>query len=77
MNILRLAAELFLIYMLYKFIFEFIIPIYNTSRKVQKQFNQMQEKMNKQQQDAAAPPSSPTGKTPGTEGEYIDYEEVK
>jgi energy-converting hydrogenase Eha subunit H len=79
MNIFRLAAEIFIIYIAYRFIFDFLIPIYNTSKKVKQQFGQMQEKMqqmNAQQQQQqptqAAPPKAAVSKD-----EYIDYEEVK
>lgn len=81
MNILRLAGELFLIYILYKFIFDFIIPIYNTTKKVKKQFGDMQEKMNQQMnsfnnQQTPKTPVTPI-KTPQSKEDYIDYEEVK
>lgn len=78
MNIFRLVAELFLIYILYKFIFEFIIPVYNSTQKIRKQFGEMQNKM---QQDMnapnsrhAAPQQEPKVKR---EGDYIEFEEIK
>lgn len=81
MNVIRLAGEIFLIYILYKLIFEFIIPIYQTTKKVKRQFgemhNKMQEQMNtfnKQQ----SPGTSTDKKEPvKSNEEYIDYEEVK
>ncbi len=79
MNIFRLAAELFLIYILYKLIFEFIVPVYNSTKKIKKQFGDMQEKM---QQDMnamnskRAQPPPPETKVK-REGDYIDYEEIK
>ena len=78
MNILRLAGELFLLYILYKLIFDFIIPIYQTTKKVKKQFgemhNKMQEQMNaynRQQNSQAAE------KEEAKKEDYIDYEEIK
>jgi len=76
MNIFRIAAELFLIYLLYKFIFDFIIPIYESSKKIKNQFGQMQEKMdndikNYQSHSNTAQPE------PQKEGDYIDFEEIK
>jgi hypothetical protein len=78
MNIFRLAAELFLIYILYKLIFEFIIPVYHSTQKIRKQFGEMETKM---QQDInaanarnAAVHTEPKVKR---EGDYIDFEEVK
>lgn len=76
MNIFRIAAELFLIYLLYKFIFDFIIPIYESSKKIKRQFGEMQEKMdndikNYQSHSTAAQPA------PKKEDDYIDFEEIK
>lgn len=83
MNIFRLAGEIFLIYFLYKLIFEFIIPIFQTTKHVKKQFgdmqNKMKEQMNSMNQQQAAPkyPQSQPGKPVQKSDEYIDYEEVK
>ena len=78
MNIFRLAAELFLIYILYKFIFEFIIPVYNSTQKIRKQFGEMQNKM-QQDINAANARNATVHKEPNVkrEGDYIDFEEVK
>ncbi len=80
MNIFRLAGELFLLYILYKLIFDFVIPIYHTTKKVKKQFGEMHNKMqdqmntfNKQNASAAKPASH----QPEKKEDYIDYEEVK
>ena len=83
MNIIRLAGELFLIYILYKLIFDFVIPIYQTTKKVKKQFGEMHSKMqdqmnsdryhdNRQSTTAPKPPAEPKRNE-----EYIDYEEIK
>ena len=81
MNIIRLAGELFLLYILYKLIFEFIIPIFQTAKRVKKQFgemqNKMQDQMNKTNQYPGTPSSKPASKPATTSEEYIDYEEVK
>jgi hypothetical protein len=78
MNIFRIAAELFLIYILYKLIFEFIIPVYNSTQKIRKQFGEMQNKMqddiNAANTRNAAPRKETTVKR---EGDYIDFEEIK
>jgi hypothetical protein len=78
MNIFRIAAELFLIYILYKLIFEFIIPIYHSTKKIKKQFGEMHAKM---QQDMNAYDSRKPAAEPETrvkkEGDYIEFEEVK
>lgn len=78
MNILRLAAELFLIYIFYKLIFDFIIPLYRSTKKIKKQFGEMQRKMqsemNQYQQPQQAQPSK---SKPEKEADYIEFEEVK
>lgn len=78
MNIFRLAAEIFLIYLLYKLIFEFVVPLYQSTKKIRRQFSEMQEKM---QQDShnftsgrQASGPSPAAKK---EGDYIEFEEIK
>ena len=76
MNFFRVVIELFALYLLYKLIFDFIIPVAITTKQVKKQFGDMQQKMNqfneeqKRQNDAAPKPK------PSKE-DYIDYEEVK
>jgi predicted Holliday junction resolvase-like endonuclease len=80
MNILRLAAEIFLLYILYKLIFDFIIPIYRTTKRVKKQFGEMnakmQEQMNTYNQQQNAHGSARKEETVKKE-DYIDYEEIK
>ncbi len=81
MNIFRLAGELFLLYILYKLIFDFIIPIYNTTKKVKKQFgemhNKMQEQMNTFNAQQKSSGSKSAAQQPAKKEDYIDYEEVK
>ncbi|HEY5368807.1 MAG TPA: hypothetical protein VIJ75_07435 [Hanamia sp.] len=76
MNIFETAAELFLFYLLYKFIFDFIIPIYESSKKIKKQFGQMQEKMDNDIKNYKSDPNA-AQPTPSKEGDYIDFEEIK
>lgn len=81
MGIIRLAGEIFLIYILYKLIFDFIIPIYNTTKTVKKQFTdihgKMQDQVNKMNQQQAAPSAPPPPKGTTRAEDYLDYEEVK
>lgn len=82
MSIFRLAFELFILYLLYKLVFELIIPVAKTTKQVKKQFGdmnaQMQEKMNQQQQktDHYATTKNPATQ-PAKSDDYIDFEEVK
>ena len=73
------------IIVLYKLIFDFIIPVYRTSRSIRKQFKdmnqQMQEKMNQfnqanQANQQQATPQQQKKKTT-SDKDYIDFEEVK
>ena len=69
-----------LAYILYNFIFKFVIPVFNATRKIKKGFSEMQSKMQeqmKQQQQGYTPqptPSQPEAKN--KPGDYIDFEEV-
>jgi hypothetical protein len=61
---------------IYKVVFDLIIPVYKTTQKIKKGFRDMhKDQMNQQQssQQSAAGKSSPKEKA----GDYIDFEEVK
>ena len=70
-----------LAYILYNFIFKFVIPVFMATRKIKKDFSEMQSKMHeqmKQQQQQGYTPQ-PTPSQPETKnkaGDYIDFEEV-
>lgn len=85
MSIIRVIFELLVLYLVYKLIFDFIIPVYRTTKQVNKKMGEMQSKMNdhfNQQQSAGSGGQSttnnPTEKTakPAKE-DYIEFEEVK
>jgi hypothetical protein len=78
MNIFRLAAELFLIYIFYKLIFDFIIPVYRSTKKIKNQFGEMQSKMQSDMNNFqnAQKPAQPEPRQE-KEGDYIEFEEVK
>jgi len=77
---LRYLFFAFLIYLAYRLVFHFIIPIYKTTRQVKKQFREMhsrmQDNMSQQQpyQQSAAPATETKKQQPG---DYIDFEELK
>lgn len=79
MNIFRLAFEIFLVYLAYRFIFGFIIPVYRTTRQMKRKMAEMHEKMNEQsrQPDSAFPRKETVTSAKSYADEYIDYEEVK
>lgn len=84
MNILKLLFELFIFYILYKLVFEFILPVYRASKRMKDQVGQMQQKMQEQQQKQAFKEDSfvksqttkPTSSNSSGK-DYIDFEEVK
>ena len=69
----------FLAYLLFRLIFNFIIPIYRTTKKVKRTFREMNERMNGPQ--AAQATTQQQEKNAGNKktklGDYIDFEEVK
>ena len=85
MNIFKLIGELVVIYILYKIIFDFIIPLYNASKQLKGKVSEMQQRMQQQQraqaaeqqkqQTQASAPLKTTVKI--VKDDYIDYEEVK
>lgn len=82
MSIFKLLFELFLLYLAYKLIFEFIIPVYKTTKQMKQKMADLHEKMQNQQRQnssASTSASSTTAKpqTKSVAGDYIDYEEIK
>jgi predicted Holliday junction resolvase-like endonuclease len=82
MNIFRLIGELVVIYILYKVIFDFIIPLYKSTKKVRSAMSDMQAKMQEQQraqasQNAQSSQYDSSKKASSiSKDDYIDYEEV-
>ncbi|HJS56029.1 MAG TPA: hypothetical protein VJ765_15870 [Chitinophagaceae bacterium] len=77
---LRYLLFAFLIYLAYRLVFHFIIPIYKTTRQVKNQFREMKSRMedhiNQQQGYQQTPGPEPQAKKEQP-GDYIDFEEVK
>ena len=42
MSIIRIIFELLVLYLVYKLIFDFIIPVYKTTKQVSKKMGEMQ-----------------------------------
>lgn len=80
MGIFRVIFELFVLYLLYKLIFDFIIPLYQASVQVKKKMGEMQHRMNeqtKQQQGTAAGTGTKEPSAKPKKEDYIEFEEVK
>jgi hypothetical protein len=77
---LRYLFFAFLIYLAYRLVFHFIIPIYKTTRQVKKQFREMHSRM---QDNMGQQPPYQQAATRVTEdknqqaGDYIEFEELK
>jgi hypothetical protein len=77
------------LYLLYKFVFNFFLPIFRTTKHVREQFRNMQGTQQHSdgpfqrsytQQGGGPAPKRPEAANPGsknTMGEYIDFEEIK
>ncbi len=81
MNLFKLIGELVVIYILYKVIFDFIIPAYKGVKVVKTKMNDMAARMEEQQRtnaNSAAQQQQPVQKpSKPASDDYIEYEEVK
>ena len=76
MGIIRVIIELLVLYLVYKLIFDFIIPVYRSTKQVSRKMGEMQSKMNEQQANAHKDASTEKAARPAKE-DYIEFEEVK
>lgn len=78
---LEVALEILFVYFVYRLVFDFIIPIYRSSKKVHAHMKEMQDRMADQlrneEQRRSATSRQPSAQGAVREGDYIDYEEVK
>jgi hypothetical protein len=80
MEILRFLFYAFLLYLAFRLIFDFIIPVVRTTRRLRKGFRDIHEHMNQhteqynQQQNHSGQTQSPNK---SSAGDYIDFEEIK
>lgn len=77
MGLLRVIFELLVLYLVYKLIFDFIIPVYKTTKQVNQKVGEMQRNMNdlNKRQSQANAAAEKHAKPP--KEDYIEYEEVK
>ncbi|GAB2841469.1 hypothetical protein [Ferruginibacter profundus] len=78
---LKALFELFILYLAYKFIFDFVIPVYQTTKQVKQKVNEMQHNMNEQakqqQRSQYTSTTSQSASTKPKSDDYIEFEEVK
>ena len=82
-----MLAEIFLLvivfYLLYRFVFNFLVPVIRTTRHVRQQFRHMHEGMDGRQQESTGwqqpgPGGRERHSSPkGAAEDYIDFEEIK
>lgn len=67
-----------ILYLLYKVIFDFIIPVYRTSTQMRDKINQMnQQNQYQQKQSSYTQTAKEKVKTRPPADDYIDFEEIK
>ncbi len=79
-----MLAEVFfygiVIYLIYKIVFDFFVPVSQASKQMREQFKNMnghgQQQANNYQQQTQ-PQNNPQPKSKNVVGDYIDFEEVK
>jgi len=75
---MEVIIDLLGLYLLYKLVFDFIVPMASSTKEAKKQFSDIQDKMKEQakkfeqQSQQPAPPKKTVSKE-----DYIDFEEVK
>ena len=78
---LRVLLYIFLIYLVYQFVFNFLIPLYKTAQKLRNGFHEMDNRMNAGSDGTqhSSAQKTPPNNDPSKEkvGEYIDFEEIK
>ena len=77
-------ATILILYLLYKLVFDFIIPVSRSTAQFRNNVNEMRNRQEEQmrtgqQQNnrSGTKPASNKKNTTTTDGEYIDFEEVK
>ena len=83
MELVDIILELLGLYLLYKLVFDFIIPIAESTKQVRKQFSDIQNKMREQSKQFNQPQATTNSsaykqsqqKPPNDD--YIDFEEIK
>jgi hypothetical protein len=66
------------IYLLIRFIFNFVIPIFKATRQMRQQVKEFQDRMGNQATDFQSAPKATSAREKNPrEGDYIEFEEIK
>lgn len=86
---MKILITIFLLWLAYKVIFDFIIPVYQSTKQVRQQMGDIQARMREQfqrqqqaqragqQQHQQQHQQRASQQRPADKGDYIDFEEVK
>lgn len=68
-----------LAYLAYQFIFNLVIPVYKTSRRIKKGFREMHSRMQQETYHSTRPATDFTAKNAASPNrdDYIEFEEIK
>lgn len=79
----KILFYFFIFYLLYKLVFDFILPIYKSTKQVRNKINQMQQqqeafmRQQQQQQNQYQQRANTSSRSETDSKDYIDFEEVK
>jgi hypothetical protein len=75
----RALLYFFLVYLAYRFVFNFLVPVYKATQQVKKGFRDMHDRMNSQQDanSSSYQQSQSPNNSEKPAGDYIDFEEIK
>jgi len=65
------------IYLIYKFVFELLVPVTKATSQMKDKIQEMQEQQQKMKQQQEQQNTQKKDKPPVDKGDYIDYEEIK
>lgn len=82
---MKILITIFLLWLFYKLVFDFIIPVYRSTKQVRQQMGDIQARMRQQYQQQQAQQAAQQQQQqqharqqrPAEKGDYIDFEEVK
>lgn len=80
---LKFFFSIFIAWLLYKLIFDLLIPGYKVTKQVRRQMSDMQDHMRQQYENQQGAQGNPQQPSPPPEakkvdkGDYLDFEEIK
>ena len=74
---IKFFLELFVFYIIYKLVFELILPVYKTTKHIKKKMNEMNDQYEKDLRKNNNTTSTDPDPKKNINHDYIDYEEIK